>query len=124
MAMIASMGTGMEEESSRATAPAPQKPSLMMAGSSTNFHFARICVKNRLKRVPLPPAQPSIQKELLYGAHSSWMPGRACANTGVKRCGSHGFAAIRKDERIEGKDSRRGPPGHGAQRGFRPHECP
>jgi len=54
------MGTGMVEESSSATAPAPQKPSLTMAGRTTNFHSCNRCTKNCFNHGPLPAVDPSM----------------------------------------------------------------
>src|SRR5436305_15054243 len=60
---MASMGTGMEEESSTATAPAPQNPSLIIAGSTSRFHLFQSCRKNCFNHGPLPAVNPSIQKD-------------------------------------------------------------
>src|SRR5215831_9009206 len=63
MARMASMGTGIVDESSTATAPAPQKPSLMMAGRTMYFHLFKMCAKNCFNHGPLPAPDSSIQKD-------------------------------------------------------------
>src|ERR1039458_7907624 len=77
----------MEEESSSATAPTPQKPSLARASSRTNFHLAMIRARNDIKRVPFRLVIRLSYQEPLYG------PGIA-----------HGH---RWNERIDRKDSKR-----------------
>ena len=69
------MGTGIVEESSSATAPTPQKPSLANAGSSTNFHLAMIPARNDFKQGSLPAVHPSYDQQPLYepdSAHEYW----------------------------------------------------
>src|SRR5271157_6223099 len=57
----------MLDESSRATAPAPQKPSLARAGSSTKCHLAMIRARNDFKQVPFRLAIRLNDQEPLYG---------------------------------------------------------
>src|SRR5579864_3996000 len=96
---MASMGTGMDEESSTATAPTPQNPILRIAGRITAFHLWRSCTKNCFKHGPLPAVGPSIQKDHCTVEARSPGVGNASAVRGFPRC--------KRDETIVGKDSKR-----------------
>src|ERR1035437_887347 len=101
MAIMASIGTGIDDESRIATAPAPQKPSLITAGRITNFHFARICAKNRFKQVPLPPRHPSIKKDHCTVPHLYDRGGCAGERCPETLSLTAGFACFVGNERIE-----------------------
>ena len=91
------MGTGMVEESRSATAPAPQNPSLRMAGRMTRFHFCRSCTKNCFNHGPLPAANSSIQKDHCTCAG---LPSQAGRQTSPGWQSPSGFPRSGRDERM------------------------
>src|SRR5579863_2029592 len=117
---MASMGTGIVEESSNATAPAPQNPIAMMAGKKTAFHLCSSSTKNCFNHGPLPAASFVHSERPLYGCGRSRL--RAAPQSVDSARPAGGFSPIGRDETMVRKDSKQA--GAVVRPGFLSDECP